>query len=130
MTESETRVSNAVMADIAKSRFGRYLRMAILIHVVVLAVSSVPYIRYRLAERRAAAAAVAAGAEAPADAAEAAAAAPPAPAPVPAPETRQPDRADPRTNDAAPAAPAAASALEALPAPGEKPAATELDLGL
>lgn len=41
LTEAETAVPDAVMADIRQSRFSRYVRASLLIHAVLLAVTSV-----------------------------------------------------------------------------------------
>lgn len=131
MIESETAIPNAVMADIRESRFSRYIRTAILIHVILLGATSVGYIKHLMAKEEVAAEGEG-GTNAPpvtvvspaADAVPAVEAS--APPSASAPAVKTPSAVEPS------ATPAAAKAnTEALPAPGEKPPSdTSVELGL
>ncbi len=130
LTESETLVPDAVLSDIRESRFGRYIRLAIVIHAVVLGLTSIVYIRNRISPPP------------PPDEAGGAStnAVPAVASPVPAgsvPETGtstgtgEVSETGTKVSVPAPSAAAPASALEALPEPGEKaPTDTQVDLGL
>lgn len=148
LTESETAVPDAVMADISKSRFSRYVRTSILIHAVLLGVTSVGMIKaYFVKEAPPVEAGGAVTNAVPASAVSpSAVSGAPIPAAVvlPSPAVPVPPVSTPPAASVAPAAalaPAGGSApsrkgaeenkIEALPAPGEKPpAASQVELGL
>jgi hypothetical protein len=134
MMESETAVPDAVMAQIRDSPFGRYVRTSVLIHAVILAVTSIGMIRGYFvkpppAEGEGAVTNVVTAVSSPVANAEAQAAPAVAASVPPAPAAAE---AKPVAAEAKPAAkPAAVNPLEALPAPGEKPPAeSQVDLGL
>jgi hypothetical protein len=115
LTESETAVPNAVMAPIRQSRFSRYLRTAILCHVVLLGVTSIGYIMHAWSRQEPSAGGEG-GTNAPPTAAVSSAS-----ATLPA-KTR---------SSTSPVPAGAANKVEELPAPGEKPpAGTSVELGL
>lgn len=134
MMESETAVPDAVMAQIRDSPFGRYVRTAVLIHVVLLVVTSIGMIRGYFvkpppAEGEGAVTNVVTAVSAPVANADAQAASPASATVRPAPAAAEVKPAAAVEKTAA--KPAAANPLEALPAPGEKPPAeSQVDLGL
>jgi DNA-directed RNA polymerase subunit RPC12/RpoP len=128
MMEAETAVPDAVMAQIRDSRFGRYLRTAIVIHAVLLGVTSIGLIRGYFVKPPPEGADGAGTNTVTAVSAPASEAAPAAPA-APAAAVAEPG---PAASAEKPAdKPAAAGPLEVLPAAGEKPPTeTQVDLGL
>jgi hypothetical protein len=141
MTEAETAVPDAVMAEIRDSRFGRYVRTSILVHAILMAATSVGTIKGYFvtppppAEEGAVTNVVTAVSSPMAAPETGGASTVAAPASVSAP-VKPPASADtttavkPDAGKPEPAKPAPANPGEALPAPGEKPGDTQVDLGL
>jgi DNA-directed RNA polymerase subunit RPC12/RpoP len=135
LTESETAVPDAVMADIRESRFGRYVRASLMIHVVILAVTSLGLIKTYFVKPPEGV--DEGGTNTVTTVSSPAASGEAAPAPVEAaPAATVPSETAPVEKPAGTAgtAPVKAKPIvpeEALPAPGEKPPSdTSVNLGL